>query len=456
MARWIALVNVGFGGLDWRRSAPFGCGPATLWTALAVLLAIPLPGQDLAAILARLEKLESENRELKQEVKQLRDLVEGKPSVPERLDIVERRVEEQASIKVEAANRFPVTLTGMALFQTFYNTKGSNTLDVPTTAAATPGRAAAGATLRQSVIGLRYNGPVTLWGGKVSGSIFMDFWDGNTEGTSAPFRIRTGDFTVDWASRSFSAGVMRPLISPHDPNSMAYVGVSPLTSSGNLWRWQPQARFEQRAGWFKGQVAVMQTAEDSTGAPANLLNNRRRPGLEARGVVGHTFVGNSGSADRSFEIGIGGHVSESRVGAQSLPSRIASMDWLISPLPKLTVSGLFFHGENVHHLGALRQSFRIAANGTITTVHSTGGWGQVSVAATNRVTLNWFGGIHDDRDSDLNRGQNGRNRSGGANVMFRMAPNVVLSFEGMQIRSNYIGTANRRMNRYDLSIAYLF
>jgi hypothetical protein len=244
---------------------------------------------------------------------------------------------------------------------------------------------------------------------------------------------------------------MRPLISPHDPNSMAYVGISPLTGSGNLWRWQPQVRFEQRAGMFKGQVAVMQTAEDSTGAPANLLMNRRRPGLEVRGVAGKEFGGG-----RSAEIGIGGHVSESRVGGQRLPSRIFSLDWMASPVERVTVSGLFFRGQNVHHLGALRQSFRVAANGFVSTVHSTGGWGQVALAATNRMTFHVFGGLHDDRDEDLNRGQNGLNRSGGANVMYRLAPNVVLSFEGMQIRSNFVGTVNRRMNRYDLSIAYLF
>lgn len=417
-----------------------------LWMAV-----LPLAGQDMAAILARLEKLEAENRELKQEVKQLRELVEGKPSVPERLEIAERRVEEQASTKVEAANKFPVTLTGMALFQTFYNTRGANGVDVPTTASATPGRAAAGASVRQSVIGLRYHGPTTLWGGKVSGSMFMDFWDGGTEGATPPFRIRTTEFTIDWATRSVSAGLMRPLISPHDPNSMAYIGISPLTSSGNLWRWQPQIRFEQRAGWFKGQMALMQTAEDSTGAPANLLNNRRRPGLELRGVASHQWSG-----ERSIEIGAGGHFSESRVGAQQLPSRIFSLDWLIDPLPRVSVSGLFFTGENVHHLGALRQSFRIAANGVINTVHSKGGWAQVSIPATSRLTFNWFAGIHDDRDRDLNRGQNGRNRNAGGNVMYRVAPNVVLSFEGIQIRSNYVGTANRRMNRYDLSIAYLF
>jgi len=412
---------------------------------------MPLAAQDLAAILARLEKLESENRELKQEVKQLRELVEGKPSVPERLDIVERRVEEQAQTKVEAPSRFPLELTGTALFQTFYNTKGANSIDVPTTAAASPGRAAGGATVRQSIIGLRYHGPQTLWGGKISGSLMMDFWDGNTEGATTPFRIRTADFTVDWASRSVSLGLMKPLISPHNPNSMAYIGITPLTSAGNLWRWQPQVRFEQRAGWFKGQAAVMQTNEDSTGAPTNLLSSRRRPSLELRAAAAKSFAG-----DRSFEIGVGTHMSESRVGSQSLPSRIVSADWLVTPLSKLTLTGTFFNGENVHHLGSLRQSFRIAAKGFATTVHSTGGWAQISVAATSRITFNGFAGIHDDRDSDLNRGQNGRNRNAGANVMYRMAPNVVLTFEGLQIRSNYVGTVNRRMNRYDLSIAYLF
>lgn len=418
---------------------------------LLMAAVLPAAGQDLQAILTRLEKLETENRELKQEVRQLRDLVEGKPSVPERLDIVEKRVEEQASTKVEAAGKFPVTLSGMALFQTFYNTRGAGGVDVPTTAAPTPGRAAAGASVRQSVIGLRYHGPATLWGGKVSGSLFMDFWDGVTEGNSPPFRVRTADITVDWASRSVSFGLMRPLISPHDPNSLSYVGISPLTGSGNLWRWQPQVRFEQRAGWFKGQAALMQTQEDSTGAPAALLNNRRRPGLELRGSAGHAW--NSG---RSIEVGVGGHWSESRVGGQALPSRIFSMDWLLAPAPKLSLSGLFFTGENVHHLGALRQSFRVAANGFVNTVHSTGGWAQVSVPATNRLTFNWFAGIHDDRDTDLNQGQNGRNRTGGANVMFKLAPAVVISFEGMQIRSNYIGLGMRRTNRYDLSIAYLF
>lgn len=419
------------------------------WILLLAIL--PAAAQDLAAIVARLERLEAENRDLKREVGELRGLITARPNVPERLEIVERRVEEHSQTKVEANSRYPVTLTGMALFQAFHNTRGANGVDVPTTAAATPGRAAAGASARQSVLGLQFHGPETVAGGKLSGSMFMDFWDGTTEGASPPFRIRTFDVTVDWKTRSLSAGLMRPLISPHDPQSFAYVGISPLTGSGNLWRWQPQLRFEQRAPWGRAQVALMQTAEDSTGASAALLNSRRRPGIELRGVLGRIGANETGA-----EIGFGGHFSESRVGGFSVPSRIASVDWLLRPVPRLSITGLFFHGSNVHHLGALRQSFRIAADGGVTPVHSNGGWTQFSIPITPRLTFNLHGGIHDDRDSDLARGQNGRNRTGAANVQYRLAPNVILSFEGMQIRSNYTGTAQRRANRYDLAIVYLF
>ena len=45
--------------------------------ALLLTAAVSLAAQDLSAILARLEKLEAENRELRGEVKQLRDIVEG-------------------------------------------------------------------------------------------------------------------------------------------------------------------------------------------------------------------------------------------------------------------------------------------------------------------------------------------------------------------------------------------
>src|ERR1022692_3172343 len=54
----------------------------------------------------------------------------------ERLDIQERRIDEQAQTKVEASQRFPIRLTGMALFNTFLDSAQSGGVDYPTVAAA--------------------------------------------------------------------------------------------------------------------------------------------------------------------------------------------------------------------------------------------------------------------------------------------------------------------------------
>jgi len=42
------------------------------------------------------------------------------------------------------------------------------------------------------------------------------------------------------------------------------------------------------------------------------------------------------------------------------------------------------------------------------------------------------------------------------NAEYRIAPNVVLSLEGGQVRTLYIGPGNRLNNHYDVAIAYLF
>jgi hypothetical protein len=42
------------------------------------------------------------------------------------------------------------------------------------------------------------------------------------------------------------------------------------------------------------------------------------------------------------------------------------------------------------------------------------------------------------------------------NVMYRLAPNVVVSLEGGQIRTTYYQIGNRLNDHYDLAIAYMF
>jgi hypothetical protein len=89
-------------------------------------------------------------------------------------------------------------------------------------------------------------------------------------------------------------------------------------------------------------------------------------------------------------------------------------------------------------------------------VHATGGWGQLALHPTSRLTFNLFTGQQDDRNRDLLPGFIAKNLAWGANAMYRLGPNVMAALEASQIRTNYLGTGVRLVNHYDLALAYLF
>ena len=211
----------------------------------------------MAAILARLDRLEKENRAMAEEIQTLRAQLTAaqtppatttdapaEPTLPEKVEIQGQRIEEQAQTKVEAAQKFPVTLSGMVLVNAFVNSKQNGGSDYPTAASAAAGTDRGGATLRQTTIGLEYHGPQTFLGGTVHGAVFMDFYQG-----AAPLlewiRLRTATVQLDWKTRNIKFGIDKPIFNPRDPDSLAQVGVSPLTGTGNLWLWMPQLRLEQ-------------------------------------------------------------------------------------------------------------------------------------------------------------------------------------------------------------------
>lgn len=420
------------------------------------------PQAPVDRILERLDRLERENDSLRRELQELRSEVSNlrtpaAMTTEERLEVTERRVEEQAQAKVEASQRMPLKISGMLVANLYKNTRWAAGADHPTTAARLPGRATAGLTFRQSVLGLEYHGAHTLWGGHVKGSVFADFFEGTTENTLyAPARLRTATVEIDWGTRSLMVGQEKPLFSQRDPTSFSFIGVSPLTAAGNLWRWQPQIRFEQRVSLggqtlLRAQAAILQTNEDSTTGDARIAPERRRPGLEGRFEVGHKLDEN-----RRIAIAPGFHVSTTHALGRQLPSRVWSVDWFANPWARLELSGLFWTGENVHHFGALRQGLTLFPNGELRTVKAKGGWAQASVPFTNRVSLNLFGGVHDDRNRDLPATGIGANHSGGVNLMMRIAPNLLLSVEALQTRTRFLTTGPRKNNRYDLSVVYLF
>jgi hypothetical protein len=447
-------------------------GPAILlWP---VLLGAQTQSQ-ISAILERLDRLERENRALSEEVKALRSRLdspapatdgakpaaqtaqaEGQPppSIEERLEVYGRRIEEQQQTKVEASQRFPIRLAGMALFNAYYNGRAAGGAEYPVVAGV-PGPRSAGATIRQTILGLEYRGPATVWGGRVHGSVFMDFFGGTTNQT---MRVRTGDIQIDWQYRSLMVGLEKPIFNPREPSSLAQVGVSPLTGAGNLWLWLPQARFEQDlrftgATGVRAQVGVVQTREAGPypgGAPATALE-AARPGLEGRFELYHNL-----DDERRLEIATGFHTSKTHVAGLSVPSSLVSADWFANPWRRLEFTGAFYSGQNVTPLGAgYQQGYGIYYRHA-EPVHSIGGWAQVTIHTLPRLDFHLFSGQQDDRNENLRTGGIGKNLLFGGNLYYRLAPNVLLALEASRLRTTYIGQGIRGNNHYDLALAYFF
>jgi hypothetical protein len=449
------------------RNVVSAAGLCLAWSMLA-----PAQTPDyVRQILERLDRLEAQNRVLTAEVNALREKLAGAqsnqpangPSVQERLEVQENRTEELAQVKVEASQRFPLRITGMALFNSYLNSSGSGGAEYPTTAVA--GReGSGGATLRQSVIGLDYSGPRTVWGGSVSGSLRLDLFGGSGQRLGETVRLRTGSIGIDWRNRSLLAGVEKPIISPREPDSLAQVGVSPLSGAGNLWLWIPQVRLQQalrfgRQSGLRAQVGIVQTREAYPSVPSaygagdayGVYYEAARPGVEARLEL-------FGGAKRRVEIASGLHHSVSHIAGISVPSDVYSLDWFVRPWHPLEFTGAAFTGRNVTPLGTggIRQGVVLLSPGRAVPVHSRGGWGQLTYRATPRLWFNFFSGQQDDRNSDLRSGGIGKNLVYGANFFFRLAPNVLGSLEASQTRTSYIGDSTLLNNHYDLALAYLF
>ncbi len=426
-------------------------------------------------ILDRLESLEKENRELVEQVRMLREEVsvshnatsttaaassdeEPQTALEDRVAVQERRTAEQAQTKVEAAHKFPIQLDGMVLFNAFANSAATYTPQADNAYGLLAGPNRSGATVRQTILGVDFQGPTLLGGGKVSGFLTMDFFGRYSDPEALQVRLRRADISIDWTNRSFSVGQDKPLISPYQPDSLAEVGIPPLSGAGNLWLWLPQARYEERVHFgsnngLTAQLAVMQTDENYILPPYGFTGTveSARPALEGRFAYWHRF-----DDIRRFEIAPGFHVSTSHVAGQSVNSHVGSLDWLFVPASFVQLTGTFFKGQNVAGLGSLGNGFVVESNGEIHPVDTTGGWAQLAFPVTNRLTFNIFSGIENDSSPYLRNSSIVRNWSYASNIMYHLGPNVIVSLEALQMRARTMASDKRLQNHFDLALGYVF
>jgi hypothetical protein len=457
----------------------FNKRPLKVFSPILALVLVPplLRAQDkteLQQILDRLDHLEQENHQLADEVHALRTelavargQVGPSPAAPtapaapldERVQVAEQRIADLSQEKVEASQRFPLSLSGMVLFNAFLNGKNAAGDEDPVVASSTSGPATNGATLAQTVLGLRYQSPNALWGAAVSGSVFFDFYGGSGTSLDQIARLRTADIRLDWANTSVMVGQDKPLIAPRDPFSLAQVGVSPFTAAGNLWLWSPQARVEERFklgndSGLRAQLGLYEMGgiyAQNTGYPASNVGSSAGPALEGRFEFWHRF-----SEHTRIELAPGFHTAQTTENGFSVPSRLVSFDWFANPWEKIEFTGTFYSGENIAGLGTIGPGYVFLGPTLVRPVQSMGGWAQLAWLATPKLTFHLIAGQTNNQASDVAEGLIYKNQGYAANLVYRIAPNVLFSLEGMQLRTSYVGSGTRLNNHYDLGVAYLF
>ncbi len=285
----------------------------------------------------------------------------------------------------------------------------------------------------------------------------MDFYgEGNT---AYNFRIRRGDVSFDWKNRSIVFGQDKSIIAPLQPTSFARVGVPPLSGSGNLWLWRPQVTYEERIPFSKTNTATLQASAFETdesytapslAAPSSLESGR--PAVQARVKLQHDW-----SEQSRVAVGIAGDGSTSHILGQSIPSRVISADLFVKPWSWFELSGTILRGKNFANLGGIPAGVTIVATKqTVIPIRGSAGWLQAAFPLTKRLTFDLYAGKQVNNPRDLSAYEVSKSETFAGNILYRIAPNVVLGFEGARNRVQYLNASTFWIDRYDATVAYLF
>src|SRR5262245_61888585 len=145
-----------------------------------------------------------------------------------------------------------VSFSATVLMNGFYTSDKTNNTDLPQFAVRKDASDSfpsegLGATLRQTRVQARAFAAGVL-GGEFTALVDVDFWGGqqpSNGGRTFPLlRIRRAWARLGWDRFRILAGQEAPPIVELNPSSVAAVGLSALSSSGNLWLWIPQIRFQ--------------------------------------------------------------------------------------------------------------------------------------------------------------------------------------------------------------------
>jgi hypothetical protein len=457
-----------------------------------------LDGQ-MSRVQAQLERSENELKEIQQQLSVLRgqaglpekgaqddtaisgakDLAAAVDELREKQDVLESQAAAQEQSKVGSESRYPLTLSGMVLFNGFVNT---HAVDVaPTPSMALSGHGATGATLRQTVLGFDVSGP-HLFGASSHADLRMDFDGSELTGSYANsigfLRFRTAHANLDWQHTNTFFSLDRPIISPDSPTSLTAVAEPALAWSGNLWAWNPQAGVSEelpihRNAALQMEAALIDVADpfnpnaNSSSLPvipATTAEQSRWPGVEARLSLLNPIN------DSAAHLGVGGFFAPHRfAGGTTYNSWAGTMDFHLPIFAHLDLTGSAYRGQALGGLGGGTYKdyvYRIyLSEGYFRTLDDMGGWLQAKQRVNERLEFNEAIGIDNVPGyqlrpfaiPSLNNYYNlARNRTFTTNVIYRPSAYLLYSIEYRRIESSFVNSPTAWSDVIGVAAGYRF
>jgi hypothetical protein len=405
-------------------------------------------------------------------------------ALQEHQQTIEAQVKVHDQIKVESSSKYPLQVTGLLLFNSFINRGIVDNLDLPEAALSgqnnTTGNGSAGATMRQTILGLQGYGP-SIAGARTSADVNLDFFAGlayTSYGTSAgTVRMRTASINIDWTNDSIQAGFVLPLISPLSPTSYAMVAEPALAGAGNLWTWAPQLRYAHRFPLESGRQVQLEFGlwdPPSAGYSTNELFRLPSPGEAAKqpGFESRVSYGTS-TGEHPLQIGLSGYYSrQSYTGNQRVDSWAATTDFRVPLGPRYEVSGEGYRGRALGGLGGgvykdvLFGIYAATGKSAYRGLNAIGGWTQFKARFTQVLEANASIGLDNGYADDFHdfifsptassTQLRARNKMVFGNLIFKPKTYLILSPEYRRIWTWPIyGTVNTA-DIFTLSAGYQF
>lgn len=357
-----------------------------------------------------------------------------------------------------------VSVKVTVLLNGFYTSDRTNNSDLPQFAVPHDAgdsfpTSGVGATMRQTRVTSRAF-LAGVAGGDFTAELDVDFWGGqqpSNGGRTFPLlRIRRAWAELGWDRFRVMAGQEAPPIVELNPSSLGSIGLSSLSSSGNLWLWIPQIRATATlvpgATRLELEGAVLAPTGYVAQGPFLTAPDRaeqsKRPFLQSRLRL------HFGEGSRRGEVSVGGHLGWLATTGDSLLQSEAAALLLQLPLGRVVeLRGEAFTGKGLAGLGGGGIGQNFGVNGKL--VRTQGGWGQLLLKPRPDIELGASYGIDDPRNQDLDPAtQRLKNETIVGQVQWRPSP-LILGLEFRHVATTY-GTGKETADHLNLALGAEF